>query len=150
MSFSEQETVQLIVEDGVPWNEEGPSQHVALFKADGSSHGPTVREGVRMAVSGALSSSNNIPDYFVALATGQTSKLVNVVAKVESGTSIDLQMRRNGTNLGTAHTITATKSAPAYTQALSDGDSLDFTLANPVGSPVDLAVTLVIESVLAA
>jgi hypothetical protein len=77
----------------------------------------------------------------------QTSTIVQLVGKIESGTSIDVQVRLNGTNVGTAKTVTSTKQTFTLSQAVSNGDALDLTLANPVGSPKDLGATLVLESV---
>jgi hypothetical protein len=69
------------------------------------------------------------------------------MGRVESGTSVDVTVRRNASAIGTAKTVTGSKQTFAYSQALSDGDALDLTFANPVGSPTDIGVTLVVEHV---
>jgi predicted lactoylglutathione lyase len=89
----------------------------------------------------------NVPDFNFSKTANQTSTLVSMTARVESGTSIDVTVRRNAAAVGTAKTVTGTKQSFAYTQALSDGDALDLTFANPVAVPTDLGVTLIVEHV---
>lgn len=89
----------------------------------------------------------NVPDFNFSKTGNQTSTLVSLIARVESGTSIDVQVRRNAANVSTAKTVTGSKQTFALSQALADGDALDLTLANPVGSPKDLGGTLIIEHV---
>jgi hypothetical protein len=101
-------------------------------------------------IGGPLSSSINVPDFYVAKESWQVISLLKIIAAIEGGTSIDVTVRRNAHAIGTAHTITTTPQTITYNQALSDGDALDLTFANPVGSPVDLGLTLVLESIVTA
>jgi hypothetical protein len=107
----------------------------------------TFRTSDGYAISGDLSSIVVVPDIHVAKTATQTVTLVSLIAKIESGTSIDVTVRRNGTAVGAARTVTTTKQTFTYSQALADGDALDLVFANPVGTPKDIGATLVTEQV---
>jgi hypothetical protein len=107
-----------------------------------------MRQPRSYVIGGSIDSTINVPDLYVAAHSGtQAVTLVQAIARIESGTSIDVQVRRNGTAVGSPVTVTSTKQTFTFSQALSDGDALDLSFANPVGSPTDLGFTLVLESV---
>jgi hypothetical protein len=76
--------------------------------------------------------------------------IVQVIGKIESGTSIDVTLRRNGTNVGSANTVTTTKQTFSYFQTVTDGDALDLAFSNAVSSPADLGLAIVLEYVVSA
>jgi hypothetical protein len=118
----------------------GPQGPAGLPSPFRTSHG--------YVIGGTLDAALVVPDLHIAKSATQASTLLSLVAKIESGTSIDVTVRRNGSALGTAKTVTTTKQTFSYSQALTDGDALDLTLANPVGTPADLGATLVVEHVI--
>jgi hypothetical protein len=107
----------------------------------------TFRTAHGFVIGGALDATIDVPDLFIPEAASQAATIVQLVAKLDSGTSIDVQVRRNGANVSTAKTVTSTKQSFTLSQAITDGDALDLTLANPVGSPSDLGATLILEHV---
>ena len=100
--------------------------------------------GQTWSVLGALN-AGALPGIFVPKLTSQTITLKGIRAKILSGTSIVAQCRRNGTNLGSAITITTTAATTAFSQVLADGDGIDFVLSTPTGSPADLSLTAFLE-----
>jgi hypothetical protein len=102
----------------------------------------TFRTSHGYVIGGTLDAALVVPDLHIAKSATQAPTLVSLIAKIESGTSIDVTVRRNGSALGTAKTVTTTKQTFSYSQALADGDALDLTLSNPVGTPADLGATL--------
>lgn len=104
-----------------------------------------VRVGHTWAVGGALNAGINVPQIFVPEASGQSTVLVAARSMIGAGTSIDVQVQRNGSNVGSAITVTTTAATTTFSQALSDMDALDIVLSSPSGSPVDLSFTLVLE-----
>lgn len=97
-------------------------------------------------VAGDIDTSINVPDFYFFKATAQSSKLVSVETRLESGTSVGVGVRRNGTLIGgVTITVTTTRLSQSYDQVLSDGDALDLVFTDPIGGPTDLGVTLVIE-----
>lgn len=96
-------------------------------------------------IGGEITAAIVTPDFHIAVALKQSSKLIGMIARVESGTSVDVKVRRNGTVIGSANTVTTTKSYASYNQDVFEGDALDLVFSNPVGAPTDLGVTLIIE-----
>jgi|tagenome__1003787_1003787.scaffolds.fasta_scaffold20958766_2 hypothetical protein len=96
-------------------------------------------------VAGPVAPTFVVPDFYVTGALKQTSRLIGIIARLDSGTSVDVSVRRNGTVIDSPITVTTFKSYASYGQDVFDGDALDLTFANPVGDPTDLGVTLIIE-----
>ena len=105
---------------------------------------PAWQTGHTWAVMGALAAAT-LPGIFIPKLAAQTATLKGVRAKLGAGTSVVAQMRRNGTNLGSAITVTATAATTSFNQALSADDVLDVVLSAPTGSPVDLSLTAYFE-----
>ena len=96
-------------------------------------------------IGGEITPTIVVPDFHVAGALKQRSKLIGMIARLSSGTSVDVRVRRNGAVVGSANTVTSSKSYYSYSQDVFDGDALDLLFSNPVGTPTDLGVTLIIE-----
>jgi hypothetical protein len=114
---------------------------------DSSGGVKTFRLGHTWAIAGALTAGMAVPHIFVPEASGQAATLVGARAVIGSGTSVGAQVQRNGSNLGSVISVTTTAGTTAFSQALSDADTLDIVLSSPVGSPSDLSFTLIVEHV---
>jgi hypothetical protein len=82
---------------------------------------------------------------FVPLRSGQASTLIGLRAKIGSGTSIGVQLKRNGSNLGSVITVTTTVATTVFSQALAADDELTLVLSSPAGTPSNLGMTLYLE-----
>jgi hypothetical protein len=130
-----------------PWKQALEDWLLTAHNTDGTRKSVTFRVGHTWALSGALAAGFNVPQIFVPVVSGQVPTLVGARAMIGSGTSIVCQVQRNGTNLGSAITVTTTAATTAFSQALADADTLDLVLSSPTGSPVDLSFTLIVEHV---
>jgi hypothetical protein len=106
----------------------------------------TFRTGHTWLVAGAIV-AGTLPPIFVPEAGAQATTLIAVRAQILSGTNITAQMQRNGSNLGSAITVTTTSASTAFTQAITDLDRLGIVLSAPTGSPFDLSITAILEHV---
>jgi len=102
------------------------------------------RLGHTWGLVGNVSTLTTLPALFVPLAT-QTATLVGVRAKLGSGTSVGVQVKRNGSNVGGVITVTTTAATTALSQALAADDELTIVLSAPVGAPTNLGVTLFVQ-----
>jgi hypothetical protein len=107
----------------------------------------TLRTGQTWVVGGALSAGQVVPPFYVPVIAGQTSNIIGVRAKVGAATSIVAQLTQNGTNIGSAVTITTTKTTTTFGTPVTaaDGDEIGVTLSSPSGSPSDLSLTVILE-----
>lgn len=103
------------------------------------------RTGHSWAVAGVLTAGQSVPAIFVPKVAAQTATLVSVRAMLASGTSIGVQVQRNGSNLGSLITVTPTAGSTAFSQAFADLDTLKIVLSAPVASPTDLSFTAIFE-----
>jgi hypothetical protein len=103
------------------------------------------RTGHSWAVAGVLTAGQSVPPIFVPKVAAQTATLVSVRAMLASGTSIGVQVQRNGSNLGSLITVTSTAASTAFSQAFADLDTLKIVLSAPVASPSDLSFTAIFE-----
>jgi len=106
----------------------------------------TFRTGHTWMVAGAIAAAT-LPPIFVPEASAQATTLIAVRAQILSGTNVTAQMQRNGTNLGSAITVTTTPASTAFAQAMTDLDRLGIVLSAPTGSPADLSITAILEHV---
>jgi hypothetical protein len=106
----------------------------------------TFRTGHTWLAAGAIT-AGTLPPIFIPEASAQASTLIAVRAQILSGTSVTAQMQRNGTNLGSAITVTTTPGSTAFSQAITDLDRLGIVLSTPTGSPADLSITAILEHV---
>ena len=101
--------------------------------------------GQTWGVGGALTASMILPSIFVPKRSNQSITIVGARAVINSGTSIGIQLQRNGTNVGSVMTVTTTASLATLSQALADGDRLSLVTSSPSGSPSDLSYTVLLE-----
>ena len=135
--------------EGVPT---GGTTGQHLVKASNADHDTawapatkTFRIGHTWAISGVVASGQVVPCFFVPLAAGQSATLVGIRAELKSGTSIDVQLQRNGSNIGGVVTVTTAAATTAYSQAVADGDDFALVLSGATGNPSDLSVTAIFE-----
>ena len=107
----------------------------------------TMRTGQSYVIGSTLTAGQVIPSIFVPiLSASQTTKIIGARHKIVSGTSIVAQLQRNGSNIGTAMTITPTKATTTFTEVvLADGDEIGLVLSSPVGTPMHLSLTVMFE-----
>jgi hypothetical protein len=103
------------------------------------------RTGHSWAVAGVLTAGQSVPPIFIPKVAAQTATLVSVRAMLASGTSIGVQVQRNGSNLGSLITVTPTAASTTFSQAFADLDRLGIVLSAPVASPSDLSFTAIFE-----
>ena len=106
----------------------------------------TFRTGHTWLISGAVVAAT-LPPIFIPEVGAQATTLVSVRAQILSGTNVTAQMQRNGSNLGSAITVTPTPGSTVFSQVMADLDRLGLTLSSPTGSPADLTVTAILEHV---
>ena len=108
----------------------------------------TVRTGQSYIISGLLAAGQVIPTFFVPIfGVGQTTKIIGVRAKIASGTSIVAQLQQNGTNIGSAITVTPTKATTTFGTpiTIADGDEIGLVLSSAVATPANLSLTVIFE-----
>jgi len=103
------------------------------------------RLGHTWGLVGDVTALTVLPSIFIPFGTTQSAKLVGIRTKLGSGTSIDVQLKRNGTNLGSVITVIPTAVTTTFNQSLAANDELTLVLSSPVGSPTHLTVTLFVE-----
>jgi hypothetical protein len=103
------------------------------------------RLGHTWGLVGDVSGLTTLPAMFVPLLGTQAASLIGVRTRLGSGTSVGVQVRRNGGNLGSVITATGTAATTAFSQALAADDELTIVLSAPVGTPTNLGVSLFIE-----
>ena len=103
------------------------------------------RLGHTWGLVGDVTALTTMPSMFVPLLGTQAAVLVGVRGKLGSGTSVGVQLRRNGSNLGSVITVTGTAATTAFSQALAADDELTMVLSSPVGAPSNLGLTLYLE-----
>jgi len=101
--------------------------------------------GQTWGVGGILTAAMIIPVIFVPKRANQSVTIVGARAMILSGTSVGVQLQRNGTNVGGVITVTSTPSLVSFTQALADGDRLGLVISAPVASPSDMSYTVLLE-----
>lgn len=97
-------------------------------------------------VLGPTANALNVPSMFMSLAAGQATNIVGVRAKIGSGTSIAVQLTKNGVNVGGAVTVTTAAATTSLgPTAVASNDDLDIVLSAATGNPADLSYTLILE-----
>jgi hypothetical protein len=86
---------------------------------------------------------------FAPLVGTQAAILYGIRAKLGGGTSVGVQVTRNGSNVGSVITVTSTAATTTLgSVALADGDALALVLSAPTGSPTNFGATLILEQTL--
>lgn len=97
------------------------------------------------AIGSEVTTTMTISPFFFSRAAGQTSKIVKVIYKIASGTSITAAISQNGTPVVSAMNITTTKVSSPQNIMLSDEDLLSLAVSAVSGTPKGMTVTVVIE-----
>lgn len=106
----------------------------------------SLRLGRTFALVGDVSAITALPSIFVTLTGAQASTLYGLRAKIGSGTSIGVQVMRNGAPVGSVITVTPTVSTVTLGNlALADNDELTLILSAPVGTPSNFSGTLILD-----
>lgn len=109
----------------------------------------TFRTAINFLVGGVIDGAVVLPDATIPVASGQTVKIVEVQARIENGTRVDVQLRRNGSAAGFAlinNVTTAwTPMSPAPDITVANLDTIDFTLSDFAGDPENLSVSVILE-----
>lgn len=109
------------------------------------------RIGHSYLVSGSIAVPSGQTDFIVPFtvqfASGQTANLVTARYSINAGTSVTLDVTRNGSNITgyTGISVTTTPATTTQTQALSSDDELAIVISGVSGSPFNLSFTLFIE-----
>lgn len=113
----------------------------------GTPAGP-FRLGHTWGLLGDVSAITALPSIFVAEVPGtQSAVLVGLRAKIAAGTSVGVQVKHNGSDVGGVITVTTTAATTAFGTALADGDEISLELSSPVGTPTNLSTTLILEHI---
>jgi len=109
------------------------------------------RIGHSYLVSGSIAVPSGQTDFIVPFtvqfASGQTANLVTARYSINAGTSVTLDVTRNGSNITgyTGISVTTTPATTTQTQALTSDDELAIVISGVSGSPFNLSFTLFIE-----
>ena len=101
------------------------------------------------ALVGDVTAITTLPSMFVSLTGTQAITLFGLRASIASGTSVGVQVQRNGVNVGSAITVTTTVAlASLGSVPLAEGDALTLVLSAPVGTPSNFGASLILEHTL--
>lgn len=95
----------------------------------------------------ASGDDNYIPPFFVPVPSGQRVALVGMRHRINSGTSVSIEIHRNGvlaTGFSASATTTSTTTDPANV-ALADNDTLALVVTAVSGTPKNLTVSVFLE-----
>jgi hypothetical protein len=105
-----------------------------------------LRLGHTWGLVGDVSAITTLPSLFVLETGTQAAVLYGIRTKIASGTSVGVQVKRNGSNVGSVITVTTTAATTTLgSVALSDNDEITLVLSSPVGTPTHLSATLILE-----
>lgn len=103
------------------------------------------RIGHTWALLGDLTLLTVLPSIFIPIVSPQTAAVIELRMKIASGTSITVQPKKNGSNLGSTIVVTPTATTTAVSSTLANNDELTLLLSSPVGTPTTLSATLIVE-----
>jgi hypothetical protein len=108
----------------------------------------TFRTGRTWAIAGDLSQAPAvIPPIFVPEATGENTTLISMRAALLSGTSVMIQMQKNGADIGAPFVVTTTPVSIQFSESIVDLDMLGWTRSSLVGNPSGLSLTAIFEHI---
>jgi hypothetical protein len=95
---------------------------------------------------GDVTGLSSLPSIFIPFNNTQTAKLVGVRTKLGAGTSVGVQLKRNGSNVSGVIIVTTTAVMTALGNiAITADDEFTMVLSTPVGTPTHLSATLIVE-----
>jgi hypothetical protein len=106
------------------------------------------RTGHTWALGGPLTAGMFVPRIAVPKITAQAVQFISVRHRIISGTSITIQLVRNGSNLGSTFNATTTPTSTSVAGmpvTLADLDDIYFALSAPSATPADLSLTAIFE-----
>jgi len=104
------------------------------------------RQGHTWALIGDVTTLTAMPSMRVQMIGTQTVKLAAITTQIASGTSVGVQLLRNGIAVGGVITVTPTFAEAALGNiALAHNDALRLQLSAPVGVPSGLSVTVQLD-----
>ncbi len=121
------------------------------LSATGGGGDKVLRIGHSYLVSGSIAVPSGQTDFIVPFtvqfASGQTANLVTARYSINAGTSVTLDVTRNGSNITgyTGISVTTTPATTTQTQALSSDDELAIVVSGVSGSPFNMSFTLFVE-----
>lgn len=121
---------------------------VPFEAVSGAAQNVKFRTPFNFIISGPVTAGLVMPDAQVPIVAGQEVRIVGITAKLDSGTSVICTVRVNGVEIddGVVTAIPGGSTAtPAPDHALSNLDRVDAAFSVPVGSPGDLALTVILE-----
>lgn len=106
------------------------------------------RTGRTWAIAGPLDQAPEaIPPIFVPEAVGENTTLIAMRAALLSGTSVMIQMQKNGANLGAPFLVTTTPTSVSFAEPIVDLDMIGWTRSALVGNPSGLSLTAIFEHI---
>jgi hypothetical protein len=97
------------------------------------------------AIGAEVTTTMTISPFFFSKAAGQTSRIVKVIYKIASGTSVTAAISQNGSGIVNAMNVTTTKVSSPQNITLADEDLLSLSVSAVSGTPKGMTVTVVIE-----
>lgn len=101
--------------------------------------------GITDEIKVAVGDADYITPFWVSLPAGQTARFRGGRARINSGTSVTFDIRRNGTAISAGQVATPTAASFANDVALADNDQLELVVTAVSGTPRNLSVTIFIE-----
>lgn len=112
----------------------------------------TWRQGHTWAISGdvkvPIGDSDFLNPFFISLAPGQQAKISKVIHRINSGTSAQIKLQKNGVDVPgyTAITLTTTTTTLDVADVdLADGDKIALVVTSITGTPKNMSFTLFID-----
>ena len=103
--------------------------------------------GVSDTIKVATGDRDYIVPFFISLAAGQTATIVKARHRINSGTSANVKLTKNGTDLTgyTNITVNTTASDTTSSQALADNDLIALVVNSVTGTPKSISFTVFVE-----
>ena len=114
-------------------------------------HGHVFRIGHTFGVSDTIKVATGDRDFivpfFISLAAGQTATVVKARHRINSGTSANVKLTKNGSDLTgyTNITVNTTASDTTSSQALADNDLIALVVNSVTGTPKSISFTVFVE-----
>lgn len=86
-----------------------------------------------------------IPGFFVPIPTGKSARFLGGRSKLNSGTSVTFDIRRNGSNISAVNGATTTATTFSNNVVLADQDLLSLVVTAVSGTPKNLSLSVYVE-----